>query len=63
MTPDERDAFLSDTRLGMLTMLNEQGNPLAVPVWFEWDESAVRMFRSSRLLRSDGYAPFPEHRS
>ena len=48
MTEDEREAFLSETRLGMLTMLNEQSEPLAVPVWFEWDGSAVRMFSFKR---------------
>jgi PPOX class probable F420-dependent enzyme len=48
MTEDEREAFLSETRLGMLTMLNEQGEPLAVPVWFEWNGSAVRMFSFKR---------------
>ena len=48
MTEDERETFLSETRLGMLTMLNEQGEPLAVPVWFEWDGSVVRMFSFKR---------------
>lgn len=48
MTEEEREAFLSETRLGILTMLNEQGAALAVPVWFEWDGSAVRMFSFKR---------------
>ena len=48
MTEAERETFLSETRLGVLTMLNEQNEPLAVPVWFEWDESAVRMFSFKR---------------
>ena len=48
MTEDEREQFLSETRLGMLSMLNEQSEPVAVPVWFEWDGVAVRMFSFKR---------------
>jgi PPOX class probable F420-dependent enzyme len=40
----ERDDFLSQPRYGILTTLRRDGSPLAVPVWFDWDGSLVRMF-------------------
>ena len=46
MTPAERDAFLAQVRLGILITLREDGSPVAVPVWFEWDGAAVRVFTS-----------------
>jgi PPOX class probable F420-dependent enzyme len=44
MTDAERDGFLRETRLGMLSTLAEDGAPVTVPVWFEWDGRVVRMF-------------------
>ena len=41
------DAFLSKPRYGILAMSREDGTPIAVPVWFEWDGSIVRMFSSA----------------
>jgi len=46
MTPAERDAFLAETRLGILATLRDDGSPVAVPVWFDWDGAAVRVFTS-----------------
>ena len=47
MTEAERDEFLAVPRLGMLTTLREDGMPVTVPVWFEWDGAAVRVFSSA----------------
>jgi PPOX class probable F420-dependent enzyme len=47
MSPAERDAFLSKPRLGILSTLRDDGSPVAVPVWFEWDGRAVRVFSST----------------
>ena len=44
MTPAQRSKFLNTTRLGILCTLSVQGDPLSVPVWFEWDGSVVRFF-------------------
>ena len=44
MTSSERDAFLAAPRLGMLSTLRPDGSPVTVPVWFEWDGEAVRVF-------------------
>jgi PPOX class probable F420-dependent enzyme len=46
MSDEEREAFLADTRYGILSMVQRDGSPLAVPVWFEWDGESVRMFTS-----------------
>jgi PPOX class probable F420-dependent enzyme len=44
MSDADRDVFLRTTRLGMLSTLSADGAPVTVPVWFEWDGEAVRMF-------------------
>ena len=44
MTKAERNAFLAETRLGILSTLDGRGDPVAVPVWFEWDGTDVRLF-------------------
>jgi PPOX class probable F420-dependent enzyme len=46
MTDGQREAFLGTPRIGMLSTLNEDGSPVTVPVWFEWDGRAVRVFSS-----------------
>lgn len=40
----EREAFLARPRLGMLSTLSADGAPVTVPVWFEWDGVAARVF-------------------
>jgi PPOX class probable F420-dependent enzyme len=47
MTEDQRAAFLSETRVGVLAMSSASGAPVAVPVWFEWDGQKARMFTSA----------------
>lgn len=46
MNEAERQDFLAEPRLGMLTTLRADGSPVTVPVWFEWDGDAVRIFSS-----------------
>jgi hypothetical protein len=36
MTPDERQAFLAETRVGILSIAEEGRGPLAVPVWYNY---------------------------
>ena len=55
------DAFLTKPRYGILATNREDGSPIAVPVWFEWDGSIVRMFSSAsspkvRRLQQDARA-------
>lgn len=44
MTDAEIESFLEKPRLALLSTLRNTGAPFSVPVWFEWDGSAVRMF-------------------
>jgi PPOX class probable F420-dependent enzyme len=61
MNDAERDAFLATTRLAMLSTLKDDGAPITVPVWFEWDGETVRMFSGAtaskvRRLQRDARA-------
>jgi PPOX class probable F420-dependent enzyme len=46
MNEEMYNKFLAQTRYGFLTTLRRDGSPTAVPVWFEWDGVAVRIFTS-----------------
>ena len=46
MDEAKREAFLARTRLGILTTLRKDGSPTAVPIWYDWDGTAVRIFTS-----------------
>ncbi|MBI5948190.1 MAG: TIGR03618 family F420-dependent PPOX class oxidoreductase [Chloroflexi bacterium] len=46
MTPAQVDAFLGETRIAKLVTLYADGRPTSVPVWFEWDGAAARLFTS-----------------
>jgi PPOX class probable F420-dependent enzyme len=52
MTVAQRDAFLADPRIAVLTSLGADGAPTAVPVWFGWDGKLARVFtgRSSEKI-------------
>ena len=41
---DDIDAFLLEPRLAMLMYNGSRPGPTGVPVWFDWDETTVRMF-------------------
>lgn len=47
ITDEARDAFLAETRIGILSTAGEDGWPISVPVWFEWDGSHARVFTSA----------------
>jgi PPOX class probable F420-dependent enzyme len=44
MTVAQRDAFLAEPRIAVLTTLGADGAPTAVPVWFSWDGTLARVF-------------------
>ena len=46
MDSKRRETFLKETRLGVLTHLREDGGPIAVPIWFEWDGERACFFSS-----------------
>ena len=58
MTEEAREAFLARPRIGVLSTLAEDGAPVAIPIWFEWDGQRVLMFTEAtspkiRRLRND----------
>jgi nitroimidazol reductase NimA-like FMN-containing flavoprotein (pyridoxamine 5'-phosphate oxidase superfamily) len=40
MTPEERQAFLAETRVGIISIPEEGRGPLTVPVWFSYQPGA-----------------------
>ena len=61
MTEEERNTFLAGTRIAILSTLNDDGSPTALPLWFEWDGEKIRMFSSRatgkvRRLRQNPHA-------
>jgi PPOX class probable F420-dependent enzyme len=54
MSKESQEKFLSKTRYGILTTLAEDGSPVSVPVWFNWDGHAIRIFtgvKSAKVKR------------
>ena len=47
MTEAQRDAFLAGRRYGILTTNGDDGVPLPIPLWFEWDGDRARLFSSA----------------
>ena len=47
MSEADREAFLAVNRYGILSTLRRDGSPIAIPVWFDWDGSSVRMFTNA----------------
>jgi PPOX class probable F420-dependent enzyme len=64
MSKPEREAFLQETRVGILSIGEEGRGPLAVPVWYAYSPGgAVRIVissesRKAKLLRIAGRASF-----
>ncbi len=61
MSDADREAFLAVNRYGILSTLRRDGSPIAIPVWFDWDGSSVRMFTNAgspklRRLANDARA-------
>lgn len=63
MTAAERDAFLSDVRVGILAVERPGKGPLALPVWYQYADGAILVTMAddsakARLLRRAGRATF-----
>lgn len=44
MSVEQRDAFLNEARIAVLTTIGRDGWPGAAAIWFEWDGQVARMF-------------------
>ncbi|HEY5662843.1 MAG TPA: pyridoxamine 5'-phosphate oxidase family protein [Ilumatobacter sp.] len=61
MTIDEREAFLADVRVGILSIAREGKGPLAVPIWYRYRDGEVTIEMTgdstkATLLRRRGRA-------
>ncbi len=61
MTVEEREAFLSDVRVGVLSIARIDKGPLALPIWYRYEDGDVIIGMSAdslkaRLLRDAGRA-------
>ena len=44
MTDSEREEFLNEPRIAVLSTLSAEGTPVSIPIWFEWDGNHARVF-------------------
>jgi len=44
MTETQRNAFLREPRVAVLSTLSDEGTPVSIPIWFEWDGQHARVF-------------------
>jgi uncharacterized protein len=61
MTESEREAFLADLHVGILSIARDGKGPLALPIWYEYDNGEVKVSMSGTsvkaiLLRRHGRA-------
>ena len=56
MTRAEREAVLSETRYGMLSVAREGRGPIAVPIWHRWDAEHGELRFTSGLYSRKGRA-------
>lgn len=64
MTKKEREAFLADVRVGVLTVADGERGPLTCPVWYSYAPGGDIVFvtgkasKKAALLRASGRASF-----
>lgn len=63
MTDAERERFLSDVHVGILSIERAGKGPLALPVWYEYDDGEILITMAAdsakaRLLHRSGRATF-----
>ena len=61
MTTEEREAFLADVHVGILSIERRDKGPLALPIWYQYEDGVVLMGLSgdsikAKLLRNAGRA-------
>src|SRR5689334_6933432 len=61
MTVEEREAFLADVHIGILAIERKQRGPLALPIWYQYEDGDVVIGMSgdslkAKLLRNAGRA-------
>jgi nitroimidazol reductase NimA-like FMN-containing flavoprotein (pyridoxamine 5'-phosphate oxidase superfamily) len=61
MTTEERDAFLTDVHVGILSIGREGKGPLALPIWYQYEDGEIIIgmggeSSKAKLLRAAGRA-------
>ncbi len=61
MTIDEREAFLADVHIGILSIARDGKGPLALPIWYQYEDGEVSIGMDgnsvkAKLLRAAGRA-------
>ncbi len=60
MTKEEREAFLADTHVAVVSIADGERGPLAVPIWYAYTPGGALRFvtggesRKARLIRATG---------
>ena len=53
MTVEEREAFLADTHVGVLSIAREGKGPLALPIWYLYRDGDVILSMNGTSLKAD----------
>ncbi len=52
MTPEERDAFLADVRVGVLAIARDDKGPLALPIWYRYEDGHIVIGMAADSLKA-----------
>ena len=52
MTADEREAFLADVHVGILSIARTGKGPLALPIWYQYEDGYVRIGMGGKSLKA-----------
>ena len=64
MSKDQREAFLADTRIGIVSIAEEGRGPVTVPVWYQYEPGGTVRFvtgtgsKKARVLEHESRASF-----
>ena len=50
MTTDEREAFLADLHVGILSIARDDKGPLALPIWYWYEDGGVQKYNEKELI-------------
>ena len=52
MTPEEREAFLADVHVGILSIARTGKGPLALPIWYQYEDGDVLIGMGGNSLKA-----------
>ena len=52
MTAEEREAFLADVHVGILSIARTGKGPLALPIWYQYEDGYVRIGMGGKSLKA-----------